>query len=165
VRSRVAALVAAIVAAAAVSSAQGGVPVCHAGQLRGRVLGSTGAAGTIVLSVTLTNRGSSCTMTGYTGLRLVSGTHSLPTRVLHGGPAVLTSRPLPVRLGDGGRATVLIAYSDVPTGTERRCPTSTAVLVRPPGDLHWLRVNARVQACNHGTLRESPVLAGRRPAP
>jgi hypothetical protein len=58
-----------------------------------------------------------------------------------------------------------VAYSDVPSGSERRCPRSDALLVRPPGQVNWLRVAAPATACSAGTLRESPVLSGARPAP
>jgi len=104
-------------------------------------------------------------MRGYPGLILVHGYTALPTRVRHGGLSVLNQNPRLVVLANRGVATVLIAYSDVPTGNESRCPTSTGIVVAPPGRLFGLTVSARVQACNHGTLGESPVLAGKRKAP
>jgi len=157
----------AIVAAAAVTtSAAGSTPACRAAQLRGRPAGSSGAAGTIVLSISLTNRGTACTLRGYAGLRLMVGARRpLPTSVAHGGLAVLNQRPKTVRLARGTVATILIAYSDVPTGYERTCPSASEILVRVPGDPTWLGVLAHTRVCDHGTLRESPLLAGRRPAP
>ncbi len=104
-------------------------------------------------------------MKGYTGLQLVGATKGLPTHVLHGGAPAISPRPSLVRLAHGGAATVLVAYGDVPVGNEGRCPPATTILVRPPGDVHWVSVEASVQACRHGTLRESPVVAGRRHAP
>ena len=158
-------LVVALAAAAAVTtSAAGSRPACRAAQLRGHLLNSSGAAGTILLSVTLTNQGSTCTLKGYTRLQLMAGARRpLPTHVVHGGLAILSQRPRTVVLRHGGVATVLIAYGDVPTGYEV-CPTATEILVRVPADQTWLGVLARTTACNHGTLRESPVLAGRRRA-
>jgi uncharacterized protein DUF4232 len=166
VRSRLAVLVVALAAAAAVTtSAAGSTPTCRAAQLRGHLLNSSGAAGTIVLSVTLTNRGATCTLKGYTRLQLMAGARRpLATRVVHGGLAVLSQRPHTVVLRQGATATVLIAYGDVPTGYER-CPTGTEILLRVPADQTWIGVLARTTACNHGTLRESPLLAGRRRAP
>jgi Domain of unknown function (DUF4232) len=165
-RSRATVLVVAVVAAlAAVTtiSATSYPPGCNARQLRGRVAGSSGAAGTIVLSLTLTNRGTTCSTKGYARLLLMaSARRPLPTHVLHGGLAILNQRPRLVVLRHGGVATIRIAYSDVPTGTERSCPASSEILVRVPGDPTWLPVIARIRACNHGTLRESPILAGRR---
>ena len=162
------ALLAAAVAAAVVVSAPaagGAAPVCRASQLRGHLLGTSGAAGTIVLSITLRNRAGPCSLKGYADLRLRKGNHLLPTHVLHGGLPVLGQKPVRVLLARGGAATVLVAYSDVPTGYETSCPESTALLVKPPGQAHWLTVAARAQACNRGTLRESPVLLGVRRAP
>ena len=61
----------------------------------------------------------------------------LPTHVVHGGLAILNQKPRLVRLAHGAAATVLIAYSDVPTGYER-CPTATEILVRPGRPRRWL---------------------------
>ena len=95
----------------------------------------------------------------------MGATKALPTRVLHGGAPAISPRTSLVRLAHGASATILVAYGDVPVGNERRCPTATTLLVRPPGDVHWVSAEASVQACRHGTLRESPVVAGRRHAP
>ena len=155
------------VAAALSAGASAGqtAAACRASQLHGRVFDSSGAAGTIVLSVTLTNSGPTCTMKGFTGLQLVGATKALPTRVIHGGAPAFSGRPTLVRLAHGGSATVLIAYGDVPVGNEGRCPAATTLLVRPPSDVHWVNVVVAASPCAHGTLRESPVVAGRRHAP
>ena len=166
-RRRVAILAVAAVAGAAVTitSAAGSTGACHASQLRGRLAGSNGAAGTIVLTVTLTNRGAACTLEGYTRLQLMaSARRTLATHVVHGGLAILNRKPKLVRLAHHGVASVLVAYSDVPHGSERNCPTGTEILFRVPGDATWLPVLARTKACAHGTLAESPILAGRHPA-
>lgn len=143
----------------------GRTATCTASQLRGRQLDSTGAAGTIVVSVTLRNVGAACTLKGYAGLRLAAHAKLLPTRVARGGLTPLDQKARTVVLGRGGRSTILLAYSDVATGSETSCPRSTAILVRPPGQSRWLSVAVRATACNHGTLRESPVLAGVRHSP
>jgi hypothetical protein len=70
-----------------------------------------------------------------------------------------------VPLAHGGRASILVAYSDVPVGREGRCASATRLAIRPPGQPGRLTVRATVGACNHGTLRESPVLAGLHHAP
>jgi hypothetical protein len=157
-------LVAAAVLAAASPGRTSALP-CRAKNLHGHVFDSSGAAGTIVLSVTLTNGGAACTMKGFTGLQLVGAVKALPTRVVHGGAPALSPRPSLVRLAHGGAATVLIAYGDVPVGNEGRCQAATTLLVRPPSDVHWVNVQTSIRACGHGTLRESPVVAGRRRAP
>jgi hypothetical protein len=160
------ALVSIVVAAfAGASAGTTSATACRAGHLNGRVFDSTGAAGTIILSIALTNRGAACTTEGFTGLQLVGPTKALPTRVLHGGAPALSPKPSLVRIAHGGSATVLVAYGDVPVGNEGSCAATTTLLVRPPGDIHWVNVVVSMRACNHGTLRESPVVAGRRHAP
>ena len=59
-----------------------------------------------------------------------------------------------IRLTHGQRATVLIAYNDVPVGSERRCPTGTAIAIG------GVRVRIQTHACGHGRLLESPYIAG-----
>jgi uncharacterized protein DUF4232 len=159
-------VVAAVAALSASASAGGSAPACRASHLHGKLIGSSGAAGTIVVSITLTNRGSYCSLDGYTRLQLMaSARRTLPTHVIHGGLAILNRKPKRILLAHGGVATIWIAYSDVPTGAERTCPASTEILVRVPGDATWLGVLARIRACSRGTLRESPILYGRRAAP
>lgn len=162
-RSRFAILVVAAVAGAAVTtSASGSVAACRASHLRGHLLSSSGAAGTIVLSATLTNKGAACTLKGYTRLQLMaSARQTLPTHVTHGGLAILNKKPKLVLLGHNGVATVLVAYSDVPRGYQHSCPTGTEILFRVPGDATWIPVLARTNACANGRLEESPILAGK----
>lgn len=147
---------------AATASAGGSAPACRAAHLRGHLYDSSGAAGTIVLSITLTNKSSLCSLKGYTRLQLMaSARRTLPTHVVHGGLAILNQRPATVLLAHNGAATILIAYSDVTHGAKRSCPTGTEVLVRVPGDQTWLPVLAKTTACAHGTLEESPILLGK----
>jgi hypothetical protein len=83
---------------------------------------------------------------------------------VHGGVAMLNSTPKRVTLTYLGRASVLITYSDVPVGSETTCPSGTAIRMRPPGASGWLTIKVPTTACGHGTLHESPVLAGVRHA-
>jgi hypothetical protein len=161
----VAAAVAAIAGLAALPAPTASSATCRASELRGSVLDSSGAAGTIALSLTLRNVGPACTLHGYAGLQLRTAAHPLPTRVRHGGLSFLSGPPRLVRLARGGRASILVAYSDVPVGRERRCAAATRLAIRPPGRPGRLTISAAVGACNHGTLRESPVLAGLRHPP
>ena len=159
-------VLAAVAALSASASAGGSAPVCRASQLSGKEVDENGAAGTIVLSVALTNRGKLCSTKGFAGLRLAKGTHLLPTHVIHGGNyTFLPKKPKLVLLAHGGTASILIVYSDVVTDHETTCPTSNAILVRPPGQTGWVRVVAVATACSHGTLVESPVLLGKHHAP
>jgi hypothetical protein len=152
----VAALVALCVGAGSVSATSYPGP-CGAFSLHGAVHGSSGAAGTIALSLAFRNvSAKACTVRGYPALELVGA----PTRVQHGGIAFLM---LPVRtlaVAPGRYVSLLVAYSDVPTGSERHCRTTHALVSTPGG-----RVAVTIGACNRGLLRESPFVAGLRAAP
>jgi hypothetical protein len=139
-------------------------PTCTASQLKGKLLDSQGAAGTILFSVTLRNSGAACSLKGYPALRIKGAHGLLPTRVVHGGLAVMSSTPKRVKLKHLGRASVLVSYSDVPVGSETSCPRGKALRLRPPGASDWITVRVGTFACGHGTLRESPLLAGVRHA-
>jgi hypothetical protein len=141
-----------------------GAPTCAASQLKGKLLDSRGAAGTILFSVALENKGAACSLKGYPSLRIKGAHGLLPTHVVHGGLRVLNSTPKRVKLAHLGRASVLISYSDVPVGSESSCPRGKALRLRPPGAGGWLTVVAKTYACGHGTLHESPLLAGVRHA-
>jgi hypothetical protein len=139
--------------------------LCTGSHLAGRLAGSSGAAGTIVLSIRLRNVSNrACVMRGYPRLRLLEGETRLPTRVTRGGIAALERPARTVRLAPGGVATVLVAYGDVPVGDETSCPDGDAFLVRPPGSPSATRVAVATTACGRGHLWTSPILAGRVPA-
>ena len=124
------------------------------------MIDENGAAGAIVLAVVLTNSGRRCAVQGYPGLRLRNPKGPLPTTVLHGGLAVLNRAVRRVVLASGASATVWVAYSDVPSSSQG-CPGASALLVTPPGQRGTVDVVIEGAPCNHGTLRESPLLAGR----
>lgn len=157
------ALVASAAAVLAVETAAGSresTPVCRTSQLHGKRLDSGGAAGTILFSVTLRNSGAACTLKGYPSIRIKGAHRLLPTHVVHGGLSVLNEKPKLVNIAHDGKASVLISYGDVPVGSETSCPAGKAIRLRPPGASGWLTVKALTTACGHGTLHESPVLAG-----
>ena len=158
----------AIAAAAFVAQTAAGSPTsapnCTTSQLKGKLLDSQGAAGTILFSITLKNSGGACSLRGYPSLRIEGVHRLLPTRVVHGGLAVLSSTPKRVTLKHLGRASVLVSFGDVPVGSETSCPIGKALRLRPPGTSGWLTVRVSTQACGRGTLHESPVLAGVRHA-
>jgi hypothetical protein len=146
----------ACVAAGGVSGAVSPAP-CGPGSLRGSPHDSEGAAGTISLALAFRNVSkSACTVRGYPALKLVGA----PTRVQHGGLAFLMLPVRTVTIAPGRYASLLLAWSDVPTGTEKRCPTTHALDVTPGG-----RVRVTIGACNRGLLRESPFVGGLRAAP
>ena len=155
-----AALVSLCVAGAASATSGAAASVCGASNLKGKLLDSSGAAGTILFSVTLKNTGSTCTLKGYAGLKLYKGSTPLPTQVIHGGLVPLNKPVKKVTLVHNGRATILIAYEDVPSGSQTSCPNGTALRIKPPGQSGTLTVKVKTTACGGGKLRESPVLPG-----
>jgi hypothetical protein len=158
-----AALAAVAVSALTVQAAAGShasTSTCSGSQLKGKMLDSNGAAGTILFSVTLQNKGSACTLKGYAALGIANAQGLLPTKVVRGGLAVLNSTPKWVNLAHLGKASVLISFEDVPVGGETSCPNGNAIILRPPGAWEWLTIKVATEACGKGTLHESPVLAG-----
>jgi hypothetical protein len=140
-------------APATVSAAAPAAPTCRPAQLAGRVGGSTGAAGTIMLAVVLRNTSrTACSLRGYPALRLYRPHRSLPAHVQHGGLVPLNRRVRGVTLRPRGRASVLVAYHDVPSGSQA-CPVATTLFVG------GVAVSIRATACG-GRLLESPVIAG-----
>jgi hypothetical protein len=125
-----------------------------------------GAAGTIVGTITLTPVGSAtCTMEGYPTLARFSATGaSVPITVVDGltvnlsGPP--TQPPSPLTLTSGQQAEFTFEYSDVVTGNENSCASSTTVTVTPPGaSVASAQVPLTMAPCNNGTVEVSPVYA------
>ena len=155
------ALIAALAALVAFLATRGNSHgTCGAAQLAAQELDSGGAAGTIVASITLKNVSSaSCALEGYAGLQLQdAGGSPLPTNVVHGGLGFLDRTPSRVSLASGGDGTLLIAYHDVPSGTEE-CPTATTLLIRPPGASDSIPLSINLIPCG-GRIFEAPILAG-----
>jgi hypothetical protein len=127
---------------------------------------SQGAAGTIVGTLTLTPVGSApCTMEGYPVLaRFSSSGATVPITVVDGltvnlsGPA--TQPPSEVTLTSGQQAEFTFEYSDVPSGSETQCASSSTVTVTPPGaSVASAAVPLTMAPCNNGTVEVSPVYA------
>jgi Protein of unknown function (DUF4232) len=125
-----------------------------------------GAAGTIVGTVTLTPVGSAtCTMMGYPNLtRFSASGATVPVTVVQGltinlsGPP--TQPPALITLTAGQQAEFTFQYSDVITGNETSCATSTTLAVTPPGSTTASAPFPLTMApCNNGTVDVSPVYA------
>jgi hypothetical protein len=126
----------------------------------------SGAAGTIEMSVNLTNHGSSsCTLFGYPGMQLLDGSgNKLPTIVVRGGGpqfsvAAANQGPVTVTLAPQQTAAFSFSYEDVPVGNETSCPTSVSSLITPPGDFTSATVALAIAPCGGGTIHVSPVYA------
>jgi len=139
---------------------------CTAADLTGAVAGTSGAAGTIEVTLTLRNTSSSpCLLEGYPGAQMLAASGAqLPTTVVRGGGYSFTAfAPGPVTLAPGAVAYVNVGYSDVPSGGETSCPASTQLLVTPPNAYDHLTVAAQLQPCAQGTLTVSPVFGSGSP--
>lgn len=138
------------------------VATCAATALAGTVEGIEGGAGTIELTVTVTNRGSTpCSLDGYPGISLLaSDGASVPVAVQPGGPLAFEQvAPSVVVLASGQRAEVNLGISDVPAAGEPTCPTVTTVAVTPPGAQTPVDVATDVQVCSGHDVDVSAVYA------
>jgi hypothetical protein len=141
-----------------------GTATCQVAQLHVVPMAGTGAAGTIEMSVDLTNQSAStCTLYGYPGMQLLdAGGMRLPTNVVRGGgpqfpnPAA-NQPPTTVVLSSGRTAAFGLSFSDVPVGGETTCPGSASALITPPGDFTSATVPLAIAPCGGGTIHVSPV--------
>ena len=140
---------------------------CPAGVLSGSVAGSSGAAGTIEVTIALRNTGTAtCTLGGYPGLQLLDAAGvQLPTHVVRAGSYPFTDfAPSTVTLAAGGTAYVNLGYSDVPSGSETSCPKAASLWVTPPGAYDHLTTTLALAPCAGGTVTVSPVFGPGSPA-
>lgn len=148
------------------TSTAAGVSTCQPAQLRIAPQQGTGAAGTITMTVSLTNVSSTtCTLQGYPGMQLLAASgSSLPTQVVRGGtqfPAAAANQsPALVTLAPQQVATFSLVYEDVPVGNETTCPTSAKAEITPPNDVGHGVITLAISPCNGGTVHVSPVYAG-----
>lgn len=148
------------------SSTAAGLVTCLPNQLTAEAGMSNGAAGTIEMTITMTNTSTvTCTMDGYAGMQLLSASGaSLPTNVVRGGgmgftnPAAGQPAAL-VTLAPNQSAAFSLSYEDVPVGTATSCPTSAKSEITPPNDTGFLIIAFQADACGGGTIHVSPVYA------
>jgi hypothetical protein len=148
------------------STAPSGPVGCPTTDLSGAVTGTSGAAGTVEVTVGLkSTSAATCVLTGYPGLQLLGpGGSALPTSVQRKGNYSFTAAaPTTVTLADGQSAYFNIGYSDVPAGGETSCPTSTSLEVTPPDATDHLVVVAALAPCGGGTMVVSPVFGAGSP--
>lgn len=141
------------------TSTTGGTTNCQPSQLKIVEAGSSGAAGTIELTFSLTNTsGTLCTMYGYPGMLLLHGGAPQPTNVVRGGSLSFENiGPSNVSLSPSAVAYFNVGYSDVTTGNTG-CSVATSLEVTPPNDTAFAVVPAAgINACDNGTLNTSAV--------
>jgi hypothetical protein len=142
------------------------VPGCTGANYTVKVLGTEGAAGTNEVTFGLRNTASAtCTLFGYPGIQLVgAGGADIATDEVEGGSESFTDfARTNVSVGPAATVYFNIGYSDVTTGTESSCPTTTAVQVIPPNTTTPLTVDGQFNVCNAGTVDVSPVFGAGSP--
>jgi hypothetical protein len=125
-----------------------------------------GAAGTIVGTITLAEVGTgTCTMEGYPNLARFSATGtSVPVTVVDGLTVNLSGPPSAppslITVTASQQAEFTFQYSDVTTGTETSCASSTTLSVTTPGaSAASAPVPLTMAPCSNGTIHVSPVYA------
>lgn len=161
---RILSLLAIAVAALALAGTAAARPAagpCGGGHLSGKVRQTSGAAGTIAVSIAVRNTSPvACTLRGFPRLKLRNDAGPLPTRVRHGGVALLEQPVSTITLAPGARASLLLTYSNVPTGSETICRRATRLAVILGSGKGRFSLPFAAAPCNRGTLHESPFLAG-----
>jgi len=145
------------------TTSPGGPSQCPTSRLTASVYGSSGAAGTIETTIALTSSSTgSCTLGGYPGLQMLNGAGAnLPTNVIRKGSYPFTAMaPAVVTVAPGQAVYFNMGYSDVPTGSETSCPTSTTLAVTPPNSYTSTTVSAQLGPCGNGSITVSPVFLG-----
>ena len=136
------------------------VPGCTGANYTLSLLGTEGAAGTNEVTFGLRNTSSAtCVLYGYPGVELLgAGGAAIATNDVRGGIESFTDFPAAnVSVPTGATAYFNIGYSDVVSGGESSCPTTTGIQVIPPNTTTELKVAGRFTVCNAGTVDISPV--------
>jgi hypothetical protein len=124
-----------------------------------------GAAGTITGSISLSST-STCSVTGYPILALFNSSGASLTVTMVDGLSVdlstpANSPPAATTIGPGQSAEFSYQYSDVPTGSQTTCPSSTTASLTVPGYTNSASpFSITLDPCDNGTIRVSPVYRG-----
>jgi hypothetical protein len=136
------------------------VPGCTGANYILSVLGTEGAAGTNEVTFGLRNTSSAtCVLFGYPGVELLGPDGAaIATNDVRGGGESFTNFPAAnVSVPTGASAYFNIGYSDVVSGGESSCPTTTGIQVIPPNTTVELKVAGQFTVCNAGTVDVSPM--------
>jgi len=143
-------------------STKAGPATCATSALAASVHGSSGAAGTIEMTIALKSLSASpCVLGGYPGLQmLAAGGSQLPTAVVRKGSYGFTAMPPSVETITTGQSVYFnLGYSDVPSGNETSCPVAASLEITPPNSYTSLSLVAQLGPCDGGTITVSPVFA------
>jgi hypothetical protein len=105
-------------------------------------------------------------MDGYPTMALfyAAGT-TIPVTIVDGLTVDISSEangpPTSITVSPSQGADFTYQYSDVPSGNETSCPSSTRVSVTPPGSSNGTApIDLVLAPCDNGTIRVSPVYPG-----
>ncbi len=111
---------------------------------------------------------STCVLYGYPGALLLGPAPErspMPTLVKRGGDLTFLQVAVStVDIGPGASGYFNMGYSDVVSGDETSCPTSSFIEITPPNDTQQLVLPASIEACGGGQLSVSPVFGPGTPA-
>jgi hypothetical protein len=161
-----AALSAAPVAAQTVSPpVQVPVGTCTTTQLSAEFVSGEGAAGTLFATMQLVNVSSTpCILNGYVTVQMFdSGGAPLPTVDRPGG-GMLSGRPgpSPFTINPGEASQFVLAWSDVPVGSETTCAEAATLGITPPGSGGTIMLSLpppTLAPCDSGRIDVSPLRA------
>jgi hypothetical protein len=126
---------------------------------------SDGAAGTITGSIILADSGSApCSFDGYPTMVLfgTGGSTTVAVTMVDGLSVDISPQanaaPSSVTLTPSTHLEFTYQYSDVPSGSETSCPSSSTVSVTPPGQVTGTSpIALSLAPCDNGTIRVSPL--------
>jgi hypothetical protein len=136
---------------------------CHTPDLTGALSGLDASAGHRYARLVLTNiSGRTCTVYGYGGLQLATASRQPVPTIQRRDP---THPPRLVRLAPGGKASTVLSWGAVPSGSEPvtgLCePPPSLLLVIPPDETTQLVVPWRFgSVCQRGTITQWAYAAG-----
>lgn len=138
---------------------------CHVSQLAVSYVTSEGAAGHIILTFHMANSSSTmCWIYGFVGMQMLDGGGGqIPTRVVRNGGFFLNQPgPSQFDLSPGQAGTFLVAFGDVPVGSETTCSPAAQLIVTPPDEFDHVTLKVQgwsLAPCNAGELDVTPVRA------
>jgi Protein of unknown function (DUF4232) len=138
---------------------------CTAAQLAPGFVDAQGAAGTQFDTLQLVNiSGLSCTLNGFVTVQMLDASSApMPTIDLPaGGMLGGFPGPSPFVLPPGAATQFVIAWSDVPVGSETTCAAAAHLALTPPGGATAVILDIpppAVAPCNSGTIDVGPLRA------
>lgn len=126
-------------------------------------MGSEGAAGHIILTFRVANTApTSCWLYGFVGMQMLDAAgRNLPTRVVrNGGLFSNQSGPTQFTLQPAQAASFLVAFGEVPVGSETTCPQAAQLVLTPPDEFDHMTLTVKgwpLSPCNAGELDVAPV--------